>query len=164
MSGLILAMVLMPVVTEVCARERLFELECRLAPFPPQSVALEHGQWSMTHCEWLEKAEPTVPRYRRESLIKQWEYEKDAASCWKLLWFARQGIVKAKGMPAGTRPNPHRGMGTGSVRVEPPDCLEEVLKRIESRLDDLEKLLGKENFRAGRMPPPVAYWCFSRID
>jgi hypothetical protein len=144
-------------------RQRLIELETRLSQFPSQSVALDHGQWSMTHCEWLEMAEPTVPRHRRDAFIKECEYEKRAVSCWKLLWFARQGIAKVKEMPPGARQKRSAYIAGIRPAEEASDCLEDVLKRIECRIDALEELLGEESFRAGRVPPP-AYWSFSRID
>jgi hypothetical protein len=139
------------------AEKQIRLLEQRLRQFPPKAVAENFVNLSHNHVRWLNEVATVIPVHQRHHHAGHLKEAIDLETCWECLYGAESDLMDARRMV-------ETGQIKGSTFGFYRPGLTEVLHSAERYLDSLEMRLGDDAFQAGRMPPPVPYWRFQRID
>jgi hypothetical protein len=97
-----------------------------------------------------------VPLHRRKELDAHLADAERLNDAWCWLSFAKRNLKDAKDSLEGKCEVPY----INGFR----ETLDTRTAAARQGIDKLEKILGKEAFRFGRMPPPVPIWRFQRVD
>ena len=150
-----LALALLACVPETEAQKQIRELEARLRSFPPAEVVRANLAFSTRHLTWLREVRATIPAHRQLMMAAHVAEAERLNNAWKSLDNATDTIAEVKSIVAKCRTDSR----SGSYKFLP-----EVVRCSQRCVDALEELLGPENFRVGRMPPPVPFWYFQWIN
>jgi hypothetical protein len=150
-----LALVLASITFTIDAREQVRRVEERMRQFPPAEVAANFFAMSAEHYSWVQKTGAVIPTHRREAYTAHLADAERLYDAWSYLDAATRLLEEARCLAVGRR------MPIHSFLVE---TVESKLACARKCVNRLETLLGEEAFCAGRMPPPVPYWRFQRID
>jgi hypothetical protein len=143
---------------EMHVQWHLRELEAQLSQFPPVSVAEVGYDLSWDHVLWLEAAGAAIAAHRRDAYEAQLSEARRMLRPWQFLALARKELYQVRHC-AYRWQRDNRSFDNKS-----PESLSALLEDAELWIHALERKLGEEDFRAGRMPPPVPIWRFQWID
>jgi hypothetical protein len=142
------------------AQGRVLSVEARLRQFPPTAVALDSAELGRRHCEWLSCAGGAVPPHRYSAYGAHIGAAHGLSKAWACLYEARRRVEVARDLVnKGGKDNRNSFNSFNS-----PDTVEQNLYYAEFYIEFLERSLGDDDFRAGRMPPPVPYWYIPSIN
>jgi hypothetical protein len=152
--SLVLAVSLLPTMAE--RADFIRELEERICQFPSFEVAYVNHALSSDHLQWVQQARAVVPLHRRKLFAAHLADAERFNDAWCWLSYAKRNLKDAKYSLEGKCLVPY----INGFR----DTFETRTAAARQSIDKLEKILGKEAFHAGRMPPPVPMWRFQWVD
>jgi hypothetical protein len=134
-------------------QKTLQRLEVRLRPFPPSDVVRDNVYFGRRHVRWLTDVGAMVPEHRREAYSVYMKEAERLKTIWAHLECSVE-MLKAVRLQAYSK-----RLESRHVRE-----IESMLHVAQQYIDDLELMLGEQDFNAGQMPPPAPVWRFQRVD